>query len=98
MYLPRIFSIDLTSISAKKGLGLFSSKQHKSTCRNNSLHAGYLTSLVSKTNHITIQTIGIHVWSYRDGLPRRTDFHTTPAATMSTWTLSLFLVSLNDID
>jgi len=29
--------------------------------RNNSLHPGYLTSLVTRTNHNTIQTIGVYV-------------------------------------
>ena len=54
IYLLRIFSIDPASISVKKEL--FSSKQHKSTRRNNSLHPGYLTSLVTRTNHNTIST------------------------------------------
>src|SRR6218665_3260866 len=61
--LPRIFSIDPASISVKKGL--FSSKQHRSTRRNNSLHPGYLTSLVTRTNHNPIQTIGIYVRVFR---------------------------------
>src|SRR6218665_1636996 len=61
--LPRIFSIDPASISVKKGL--FSSKQHRSTRRNNSLHPGYLTLLVTRTNHNTIQTIGIYVRVFR---------------------------------
>src|SRR6218665_1039268 len=77
IYLLRIFSIDPASIFVKKGL--FSSKQHRSTRRNNSLHPGYLTSLVTRTNHNTIQTIDVYVWIYPDGLPRRTDFRTTPA-------------------
>src|SRR6218665_1094156 len=45
--------------------GLFSSKQHRSTPRNNSLHPGYLTSLITRTNHNTIQTIGIYVRVFR---------------------------------
>src|SRR6218665_162682 len=45
--------------------GLFSSKQHRSAPRNNSLHPGYLTSLVTGTNHNTIQTIGIYVRVFR---------------------------------
>src|SRR6218665_3890664 len=49
IYLLRIFSIDPASISVKKGL--FWSKQHRSTRRNNSLHPGYLTSLFTRTNH-----------------------------------------------
>src|SRR6218665_3628033 len=68
IYLLRIFSIYPASISVKKGL--FSSKQHRSTRRNNSLHPGYLTSLVTRTNHNTIQTIGIYVRVFR------TDYHT----------------------
>src|SRR6218665_2237991 len=43
---------------------------------------GYLTSLVTRTNHNsdnTIQTIDVYVSISPDGLPRRTDFHTTPA-------------------
>src|SRR6218665_2246575 len=76
--LPRIFSIDPASISVKNGL--FSSKQHRSTHRNNSLHPGYQSSLITRTNHNTIQTIGIiGRIATPDGLPRRTDFHTTPA-------------------
>src|SRR6218665_2836740 len=75
--LPRIFSIDPAFISVKNGL--FSSKQHRSTRRNNSLQPGYLMSLVTKTNHNTIGTIDVYVYIYPDGLPRRTDFHTTPA-------------------
>src|SRR6218665_1647822 len=39
IYLLRIFPIDPASISVRKGL--FSSKQHRSTRRNNSLHPGY---------------------------------------------------------
>src|SRR6218665_2520778 len=77
IYLLKIFSIYPASISVKKEL--FSSKQHRSTRRNNSLHPGYLTSLVPRTNHNTIQTIDVYVYIYPDGLPRRTDFHTTPA-------------------
>src|SRR6218665_809407 len=77
IYLLRIFSIDPASISVKKVL--FSPKQHRSTLRNNSLHPGYLTSLVTRTNHNTIQTIDVYVQIYPDGLPCRTDFHTTPA-------------------
>src|SRR6218665_3456334 len=50
-----------------------------STRRNNSLHPGYLTSLVTRSNHNTIQTIDVYVQIYPDGLPCRTDFHTTPA-------------------
>src|SRR6218665_2040553 len=53
------FSVDPASISVRKRL--FSSKQHRSTRRNNSFHPGYLTSLVTRTNHNTIQTIGIYV-------------------------------------
>src|SRR6218665_1016698 len=63
IYLLRIVSIDPASISVKKGL--FSSKQHRSTRKNNSLHPGYLTSLVTRTNHNTIQTIGIYVRVFR---------------------------------
>src|SRR6218665_1867374 len=63
IYLLRIFSIYPASISVKKGL--FSSKQHRSTRRNNSLHPGYLTSLVTRTNHNTIQTISIYVRVFR---------------------------------
>src|SRR6218665_932742 len=48
--LVRIFSTDPASNSVKKGL--FLSKQHRSIRRNNSLHPGYLTSLVTRTNHI----------------------------------------------
>ena len=59
IYLLRIFSIDPASISVKKGF--FSSKQHSSTRRNNSLHPGYLTSLVTRTNHNTISTIDVYV-------------------------------------
>src|SRR6218665_3976530 len=40
-------------------------KKHRSTRRNNSLHPGYLTSLVTRTNHNTIQTIGIYVRVFR---------------------------------
>src|SRR6218665_1799909 len=86
--LPRIFSIDPASISVKKGL--FSSKQHRSTRRNNSLHPGYLTSLVTRTNHNTIHTIGSYVRVFRTadhagqifiphrlgGLPRGTSRYT----------------------
>src|SRR6218665_2998235 len=46
-----------------------SSKQHRATRRNNSLHPGYLASLVTRTNHNTIQTIGIYVRVFR------TDYH-----------------------
>src|SRR6218665_99382 len=42
-----------------------SSKHHRSTRRNNSLHPGYLTSLVTRTNHSTIQTNGIYVRVFR---------------------------------
>ena len=59
IYLLRSFSIDPASISVKKGL--FSSKQHRYTRRNIVLHPGYLTSLVTKTNHNTIQTIDVYV-------------------------------------
>src|SRR6218665_1564871 len=61
--LIKYFSIDPASISVKKGL--FSSKQHRSTRRNNSLPPGYLTSLVTRTNRNTIQTIGIYVRVFR---------------------------------
>src|SRR6218665_1435497 len=44
---------------------VFSTKQHISTRRNNSLHPGYLASLVTSTNHNTIQTIGIYVRVFR---------------------------------
>src|SRR6218665_1128845 len=76
IYLIRIFSIDPTSISAKKGL--FSSKQHSSTCRNNSLHPGYLTSLVTRTNDNIIQTIDVYVYilSGRITTPDRLSYHT----------------------
>src|SRR6218665_3773396 len=37
----------------------------KTTRRNNSLHPGYLTSLVTRTNHNTIQAIGIYVRVFR---------------------------------
>src|SRR6218665_1561064 len=77
IYLLRIFPIDPASISVRKGL--FSSKQNRSTRRNNSLHPGYLTSLATRTNHNTIQTTDVYVWIYPDGLPRQTNFHTTPA-------------------
>src|SRR6218665_1061740 len=63
IYLLRIFSIVPASISVKKRL--FSSKQHRSTRRNNSLHPGYLTSLATRTNHNTLQTIGICVRVFR---------------------------------
>src|SRR6218665_3193308 len=63
IYLLRICSIDPASISVKKVL--FSSKQHRSTRRNNSLHPGYLTSLVTRTNHNIIETIGIYVRVFR---------------------------------
>src|SRR6218665_2492536 len=53
----------MASISVRKRL--FSSKQHRSTRRNNSLHPGYLTSLLTRTNHSTIQTIGIYVRVFR---------------------------------
>src|SRR6218665_2055004 len=57
------FSVDPASISVRKLL--FSSKQHRFTRRNNSLHPGYLTSLVTRTNHNTLQTIGIYVRVFR---------------------------------
>src|SRR6218665_1439274 len=57
------FSVDPASISVRKRL--FSSKQHRSTRRNNSLHPGYLTSLATRTNHNTIQTIGTYVRVFR---------------------------------
>src|SRR6218665_3689426 len=68
IYLLRIFSIDPASISVKKGL--FPSKQHRSTRRKNSLHPGYLTSLVTRTNHITIQTVDMYMSRFI-----RTDYH-----------------------
>jgi len=80
IYLLRIFSIDPASISVKKGL--FSSKQNRSTRWNNSLHPGCLPSLITRTNHNTIETIDVYVWIYPDGLPRRTDFLTTPALSL----------------
>src|SRR6218665_557866 len=68
IYLLRTFSIDPASISVKKGL--FSSKQHKSIRRNNSLQPGCLTSLVTRTNHNTISSdrivqmeVGVKIFS-----------------------------------
>src|SRR6218665_2535744 len=73
IYLLRIFSIDPASISVEKGL--FSSKKHRSTRRNNLLHPGYLTSLVTRTNHNTIQTIGIYEFSGQLTTPERFSYH-----------------------
>ena len=42
-----------------------------------------MTSLVTRTNHNTILTIDIYVRSFPDSWPRRTDFHTTPALSVS---------------
>src|SRR6218665_498285 len=56
---------------------VFSTKQHRSTRRNNSLHPAYLTSLVTRTNHNNIQTIGIYVRvSGQLTTPDRFSYHT----------------------
>src|SRR6218665_959671 len=36
-------------------------------------------SLAMRTNHNTISTIDVYFYIYPDRLPRRTDFHSTPA-------------------
>src|SRR6218665_95238 len=76
IYLLRFFPLIQPLFPLRKDY--FYENNIKSTCRNNSLHPGYLTSLVTSTNDNIIQTIDVYVYilSGRITTPDRLSYHT----------------------